>query len=441
MDYQLGDHGCGYPLRCITDRSACDGVRSDEPGCTNGKTSFFSDESRFCLRHHDGGIRVWRHSGKRTLQACIRHRHTCVSPGVMVWVAIGYTSRSPLIRIDGTKRQEELCLATDSSYIVDNGIETLAVLWGFEKFRYFLYGCKTREYTAHSLDLSPTENVLSMVVEQFARHNPPVTTLDELWYRVEAAWASVPVHAIKVLFDSMPRRIKAVITARGAVLTRLCPVVPQYPIIALYPWPVQSGPAYALTFSLQVLCGGLFTMTHLACDTFLLSLLIYICSQIDVLCASLRQLGRRLLRIVSLVSYRYVGVLQQVLSPVALAQFMCSMVIICLSGFGIAISNDFGSLCRYSVYFTGAAIQLLLFCWYGEVLITKSEHVSEAAMACGWPAVRRGRFQSSALLLMVRAQRPLALTGSKFYVVSLKTFVQVTNAIITYFKIAPTLGK
>ncbi|GFW39894.1 probable RNA-directed DNA polymerase from transposon X-element [Trichonephila clavipes] len=39
--------------------------------------------------------------------------------------------------------------------------------------------------------------------------------LDVLWHRVEAAWASVPVHAIQSLFNSMQRRINAVITARG----------------------------------------------------------------------------------------------------------------------------------------------------------------------------------------------------------------------------------
>ncbi|GFX11896.1 transposable element Tcb2 transposase [Trichonephila clavipes] len=42
----------------------------------------------------------------------------------------------------------------------------------------------------------------------------PVLTVEELWHRVEAAWASVPVRVIRYLFDSMPRRISAVITAR-----------------------------------------------------------------------------------------------------------------------------------------------------------------------------------------------------------------------------------
>ncbi|UYV60691.1 hypothetical protein LAZ67_1001933, partial [Cordylochernes scorpioides] len=35
-----------------------------------------SDESRFCLQHHDGRICVWHHRGEDTLSACIRHCHT-----------------------------------------------------------------------------------------------------------------------------------------------------------------------------------------------------------------------------------------------------------------------------------------------------------------------------------------------------------------------------
>ncbi|GFV95769.1 uncharacterized protein TNCV_1728191 [Trichonephila clavipes] len=42
-------------------------------------------ESRFCLDHQDGRIRVRLHRGERTLAACIRHRHSAPSPGEMVW--------------------------------------------------------------------------------------------------------------------------------------------------------------------------------------------------------------------------------------------------------------------------------------------------------------------------------------------------------------------
>ncbi|GFV74407.1 transposable element Tcb1 transposase [Trichonephila clavipes] len=62
----------------------------------------FTDESRICLQHHDGRIRVWRHRGERKLNSCVMHHHTGPAPGIMVWGGIGYHSRTPLVRIAGT---------------------------------------------------------------------------------------------------------------------------------------------------------------------------------------------------------------------------------------------------------------------------------------------------------------------------------------------------
>ncbi|GFY18326.1 hypothetical protein TNCV_2047321 [Trichonephila clavipes] len=55
-----------------------------------------------------------------------------------------------------------------------------------------------------------------MVAERLARHNTPVTTVDELRHHVVAAWASVPVHALQFVSDSMPSRISAAISDKGA---------------------------------------------------------------------------------------------------------------------------------------------------------------------------------------------------------------------------------
>ncbi|GFV37330.1 transposable element Tcb1 transposase [Trichonephila clavipes] len=90
----------------------------------------FTDESRICLQHHDGRIRVWRHRGERMLSSCVMHRHTDPAPGTM--------------------------------------IELLTWL-------------------ARSLDLSPIENMWSMVAERLTQITPPTATPDQLWQRVEAA--------------------------------------------------------------------------------------------------------------------------------------------------------------------------------------------------------------------------------------------------------------
>ncbi|GFS98873.1 transposable element Tcb1 transposase [Trichonephila clavipes] len=70
-------------------------------------------------------------------------------------------------------------------------------------------------WLALSPDLTSIEKVFSVITEQMARLHTTVTAVDELWYRVEAAWSPVPVQAIHSLFDSMPKRMSTVITARG----------------------------------------------------------------------------------------------------------------------------------------------------------------------------------------------------------------------------------
>ncbi|GFW31765.1 transposable element Tcb1 transposase [Trichonephila clavipes] len=89
----------------------------------------FTNESRLCLQHHDGRIRVWRHRGERILNSCVMHRHTSPAPGIMI--------------------------------------------------------------------------------------TPPAATPVQLWQRVEAAWSAVTQEYIQNLFESMLRRVAAVISNNG----------------------------------------------------------------------------------------------------------------------------------------------------------------------------------------------------------------------------------
>ncbi|GFU45424.1 transposable element Tcb1 transposase [Trichonephila clavipes] len=48
----------------------------------------FTDESRICLQHHDGRIRVCKHRGERMLNSCVMHRNTGTAPGIKLWGGI-----------------------------------------------------------------------------------------------------------------------------------------------------------------------------------------------------------------------------------------------------------------------------------------------------------------------------------------------------------------
>ncbi|UYV63665.1 hypothetical protein LAZ67_2005247 [Cordylochernes scorpioides] len=142
----------------------------------------FTDESRFCLQHHNG--RVWRHRGERMLDSCVMHRHTGLAPGIVVWGGIGYHSRTPLVRIAGT---------SNSQLYISEVLEPVVLLYLqglptaiFQQDnaqphvarivqRFFVNRqIELLLWPARSLDLSPIENMWSMVAQRLTQITSPV---------------------------------------------------------------------------------------------------------------------------------------------------------------------------------------------------------------------------------------------------------------------------
>ena len=76
---------------------------------------------------------------------------------------------------------------------------------------FFVHQFALLPWPSCSPDLSPIENIWSMIAERLARDTPPSATTDQLWQYVEAAWNAIPQQHIQSLFDSMLRRVAAVI--------------------------------------------------------------------------------------------------------------------------------------------------------------------------------------------------------------------------------------
>ncbi|GFW71664.1 transposable element Tcb1 transposase [Trichonephila clavipes] len=93
----------------------------------------FTHESRVCLQHHDGRIRVCRHRGERMLNSCVMHHPTGPAPDIMIEL-FPWPARSP--------------------------------------------------------DLPLIENIWFMVAQRLTPITTPAATPDQLWRRVEAAWSA-----------------------------------------------------------------------------------------------------------------------------------------------------------------------------------------------------------------------------------------------------------
>lgn len=185
----------------------------------------FSDESRFNLWNHDGRIRVRRYAGERCLPQCVVERHSGRTPGVMVWGAISYHRRSQLLRIEGNLNSNRYVREVLEPEVVpflqgipgavfqqDNARPHVArIVRDFFSAQHI----QLLPWPAYSPDMSPIEHVWDMVGRRLARDPRPTVSKDELWVRIQTIWNSLPQADIQHLFDSMPRRIEALIAARG----------------------------------------------------------------------------------------------------------------------------------------------------------------------------------------------------------------------------------
>ncbi|UYV75065.1 GTF2IRD2 [Cordylochernes scorpioides] len=221
-----GLHSCRplrrLPLTPPNRRQRLEWCRARSTWMTEWHRVVFSDESRFCLSSDSRRVRVWRRGGERSNPAAIVERPTVRQRGIMVWGAIAYDSRSPLLRIQGT--------ITAQRY-VDDVLRpvTLPYLQGVPNALYqqdnarphtarisqqALQDVQMLPWPPYSPDLSPIEHVWDIIGRRL--HALPQPRLeDELWQMVEREWRAIPQDAIRTLIDSLPRRVAECIAVRA----------------------------------------------------------------------------------------------------------------------------------------------------------------------------------------------------------------------------------
>ena len=189
----------------------------------------YTDECKFNRLGPDGPKRVWRRPGAPTQDHHFRRTVKYGGGSVMVWGAITSQGVGGLVRIPSTMDADVFCETLGAGLALtmakhnlgigdfvlqqDNDpkhVSKKAKAWISE------HNIEVLPWPSCSPDLNPIENVWSDVKKRvYARDSKPNND-DELWYMVLEEWNNTSAAYITELYNSLPRRIKAVIKAKGS---------------------------------------------------------------------------------------------------------------------------------------------------------------------------------------------------------------------------------
>lgn len=146
----------------------------------------------------------------------------------MMWGCIAHKGPGFACRIEGTMDQylyksilEDELLQTMEYYEMDQSqIIFMQDNDPKHKARSVMKWLEEQEFSlltwpAQSPDLNPIENIWSQVNQKLARFDQPPSSLAELWERASRIFYSFTEDDCASLYESMPRRMDAVIKSKG----------------------------------------------------------------------------------------------------------------------------------------------------------------------------------------------------------------------------------
>ncbi len=209
-----------------------DNIRSILPGLwrkitgllLSGPKSSFQMKVNFAF-HLEIKVRVWRKSGEAQNPRCLKSS-VKFPQSVMIWAAMSSAGVGPLCFLKSTVNaaiyQEMLenfmlpsadKLYGDADFIFQQDLAPAHTAKSTKSW-FNDHGVTVLDWPANSPDLNPIENLWGIVKRKMRDTRP--NNADDLKATVKETWASIPPQQCHKLITSMPRRIEAVIKAKGA---------------------------------------------------------------------------------------------------------------------------------------------------------------------------------------------------------------------------------
>lgn len=193
------------------------------------KRVLWSDETKINRIGSDGKAYVWKERGElisdRTTTPTVKHGG---GNNLMVWGCMGWNGVGKLIEVQGKMNADQYVDILGEG--VEESFEALEMTEGEHYFQqdndpkhtsnkatqWFQDNeIQVLSWPAQSPDLNPIEHLWEHVKRCLQQYPTPPKGVHELWDRVSEEWNAIEPGVCQNLVESMPRRIQAVIKAKG----------------------------------------------------------------------------------------------------------------------------------------------------------------------------------------------------------------------------------
>ncbi|KAF3054542.1 Odorant receptor 079, partial [Nylanderia fulva] len=216
------------------------------------------------------------------------------------------------------------------------------------------------------------------------------------------------------------------------------------------PFKIESTSVYIAVLITQFIHQTSAASTVGVINSFLITLVLHACGQIDIVRQKLSEITRKNIEqgitksIMKTLIVRHQRIIsfskniEGLFSSIALIQFVSNTLVICCLGFLIIISIGApgGStvLMKSILFYVVICLDAFIFCFVGEYLSTKSKMIGDAAYESLWYESSTNQ-NRDVLLMIVRSQKRLTLTVGKFVDLSLQQFANIVKASASYVSV------
>lgn len=192
------------------------------------KQVIWSDESKINRLGSDGIKYTWKKKGEGLLDREIIGTKKFGGGNIMVWGCMGWEGVGDMVYVEGRMDADQYV------DILDNGLLSSVEKFGMDvediifqqdndpkhtskKAKQWFQdrGIQLLEWPAQSPDLNPIEHLWGILKKRIYNYYQEADGVNELWDRAAKAWLKITPEEVQNLIKSMPRRIHAVIKARG----------------------------------------------------------------------------------------------------------------------------------------------------------------------------------------------------------------------------------